>query len=333
MIINVPPKTLKASPLSDTPEVQMGVAGYYKFVLKNRDGSIAQVVDWFPNLITDLGMSRIVNYDGGITSWGAYLAIGSSATTPTFADTVMGAQLGTRTDVTTSTSAVVYDSYMYRRYTHRYIEGNGTGTIREVGYFSASTGGVMFSHALLVDGSGTPTSIVKDADQSLDVYYELRNYPKLSDSTGTFDLSGTAYNYTFRPLNLNPADIFGSANWTVNSIEKCSASFNNYSAYTGGGLGARTANAPTGTFLNPSLFYDTSHAANTYAYAKGSYYTDNQIQCGIDAWHGTITVVTFVTGNCQWQCLYSKVSGGGGIVKTNEDRLRLKIRLTVARHA
>lgn len=310
---------------------EMGVSGWYRFVLRNRDGSIARDTGWFKNVITDIGMSRIVSLTSGV-SWYTYLAIGNGTGSVAVSDTALfGSQLGNRKIASASTDGWgAANAYFYRRYTHRWAEGEGTGTISEVATFDSSTGGQMFSHSLLVDNVGSPTTIVKGADQSLDVYYELRNYPLASDATGTFDLSGTSYNYTFRALSVGATGL--ALNHGVRNREIMGSGSSSIAAYTGGGLGARTDQVPTGSFLNPSLFYDSSHAANSYAYANGSYYTDNQIQIGIDAWHGTITVVRMESGNSNYQCLYDKTVGGGGIVKTDEDRLRLKVRLTIVRH-
>lgn len=325
------PKSEKKILSIDGELPEMGVSGWYRFVLKNRDGSIARDTGWFKNVITNNGMARIVNISSSM-SWYIYLAIGNGSGTPDVTDTAMfGSQLGDRETPTTSTSGWgAANAYYYRRYTHRWVEGEGTGTISEVSTWSSNSGGTMFSHALLVDSGGSPTTIVKGADQSLDVYYELRNYPMASDATGTFDLSGTSYDYTFRALGIGQTG--SNLNHSVNNREIFTGGSSNFVAYTGGTLGARTDTVPTGSVLTPTLSSDGSHLANTGPYANGSYYTDNQLQAGIDAWHGTVTVVRMESGNSQYQCLYDKTVGGGGIVKTDEDRLRLKVRLTVVRH-
>lgn len=308
----------------DGPGPEMGVEGWYRFVLKNRDGSIARDTGWFKNLITNNGMARIVNFDGGSVNWATYMSIGDGSGTPDFTDTALfGSQLGARKLAATSVSGWT-STYFYRRYTHRWPTGEGTGTISEVGYHTAGTAGTMFSHALLVDSGGSPTSIVKGADQSLDVYYELRNYPNMSDASGTIDISGTSYDYVLRPYAFH--NNVGST-WTVNTIERLSVSTVQHYAYTGKGLLAiltEDQNDGGGTSLGLGAFGVT--------YAKGSYYTDNYIEANIDYWNGTIDWVATRAGNTSWQFTLSKTVGGGGLVKTDEERLRLHIRLTAARH-
>lgn len=317
----------------DGPGPEMGVAGYYRLILRNRDGSVARDTGWFKNLITNNGMKRMVNYATTPPNWGAWLAIGDGTGTPAFTDTALsGAQLGNRKVATTSVSGYTA-SYYYRRYLHRWPTGEGTGTIAELGYWTDTIGGTLFSRALLVDGGGSPTTIVKGADQSLDVYYELRVYPKLTDTTGTIDISGVSYDYALRPWAFY--DHVG-AWWTVNATEKIAFSGTYHYAYTNQGLIATNSSTITGS----NLGFGVSVSPVTYSYYSGPlpdyntgpYYSDNYIEANIDDWVGEIDWVRTRGGQGGWQMTLTKTVGGGGLVKTDEERLRLHIRLTMARH-
>lgn len=305
----------------DMPE--MGISAHWRLILRNRDGSIARDTGWFKNVITNVGMSRIVRYDDfpSTVSWLSYLAIGNGTGTPAFTDTALfGSQLGDRQVWTGGTVTGFAASYFYSRTYARWPTGNGTGTISEVAGFSKSTGGEMFNHALLVDSGGSPTTIVKGADQSLDVYLELRNYPNLSDVSGTIDISGTSYDYVIRPYYFTA----GSIHWSANAIEDINSTSTHHWAYTNQGLIATNTQTVTGSSLG--------YATGGVPYAKGSYYTDNYIEANIDNWIGEIDWFRTLFGNTAWQGTLTKTVGGGGLVKTDEERLRLHIRSTVTRH-
>ena len=317
----------------DGPGPEMGVEGWYRFVLKNRDGSVARDTGWFKNLITNVGMTRIVRYDEIGMSWGQYLAIGNGTGTPAFTDTALsGTQLGARKTTEGGSIDGFTATYYWHRRTHRWPTGEGTGTISEVAFFSAATGGEMFSHALLVDSGGSPTSIVKGADQSLDVYYELRNYPNLVDASGTIDVSGVSYDYVLRPFGL--FDWFTNP-WKVNTVEDISTSGNSHYAYNNQGLIAISTITTTGTALGFGATLGLTYEKYTGPlpdYNTGPYYTNNYIEANIDHWIGEIDWVRSYAGNTAWQFTLEKTVGGGGLVKTDEERLRLHIRLTAGRH-
>ena len=301
-----------------------GLAGYYRLVLRYRDGRIVRDTGWFKNVITNSGMVFVRDS----TSWFSFCMLGSGSTTPAITDTNITTPLDGLRKSTSGTTIGYSSTYIYYRYTFSFTEGQSTGNVRELGNFQSSSGGNCFNHSLVLDGGGSPTTIVKGADQILDVYYEIRNYPKLTDTTGTIDISGTSYNYTVRAAQID--DPGGSTvRWKNNSREILNASSTSHVAYTGGDLGA-TTESPTGTSLG-SLSGDSGFA--TSIIGTGSYYNDVQLQVGIDSWNHAsgIRCVQIMTGNCVWQIKYVAVSGGGAIPKTDEDRLRLRFRLAWTR--
>lgn len=93
-----------------------------------------------------------------------------------------------------------YGEYSFIR---RFAANVGTGTVREVGIAWATGGGSLFSRALVVDATGTPTEISKAADEILDVEYIYRVYPPMSDVIGTITISGADYDYVIRPSNVS----------------------------------------------------------------------------------------------------------------------------------
>ena len=65
--------------------------------------------------------------------------------------------------------------------------------------------GSLFSRALILDSEGDPTTITVAADEILDVTYEFRFYPRLTDVTGSVTLTGNiggTYDYVMRAASV-----------------------------------------------------------------------------------------------------------------------------------
>ena len=183
-----------------------GVAGWYKIEAFRVDGHGNEVpgsrrvaADWFPNLITNAGLD-LLGTTGSSPVYG-YCRVGSGNTAPAFTDTALVAQIAVSSTQQADTYGVNRTGtfYGWHRRTTRFIAGAATGTLAEVGV-SAATAGPIFSRALILDGGGSPTTITVLADEVLDVTYELRVYPTLTDATGSVVIAGTTYTWTARAL-------------------------------------------------------------------------------------------------------------------------------------
>jgi hypothetical protein len=78
-----------------------------------------------------------------------------------------------------------------------------------VGYTGASTY-LLFSRALILDGGGSPTTITILSDETLDVTYEFRMYPKETDNTGAVTFTGNiggTYDWIIRPASIATVSI------------------------------------------------------------------------------------------------------------------------------
>jgi hypothetical protein len=184
-----------------------GVAGWYKIEAFRVDakgmevpGSRRIAADWFPNLITNAGLDLLGTT--GLTYVTTYCRVGSGNTAPANTDTALVSQVAASNTVQGAAVTGVNRSgafYSFRRSTIRFTAGTATGTLAEVGV-SATVSGSLFSRALILDGGGSPTTITVLADEVLDVTYELRVYPTLTDATGTVTIAGVTYDWTARPL-------------------------------------------------------------------------------------------------------------------------------------
>lgn len=304
--------------------LQMKIRGFWRLKLRNRDGSVVKDTGWFPNLIVNNGMAMVRDTNG----WNTYCELGSSSQAPAVTDTGVISSLGSRQGGFNTINGYVAggSDYFYQRRTYRFSEGESTGPIREISLNKMSTGNptLTFNRSLVVDETQTVTTINKGADQILDAYYEIRNYPPTGDSTGSIDISGTTYDYTVRPSRVYS----GSGQWGNIAQETISSNASFHFASDNSLVARSSTTLPT----NSVNLFGVSGCTFTVT-GSGDYYNDIQLQCGIDGWiFGTgIRTVILRTGNCEWQIQYAKTTGGGPIDKTNEDRLRLKYRLSWAK--
>jgi hypothetical protein len=198
----IEPKSALASPTR--------MRGFFKLEGVNKySGRRRLLADWFPNLITNVGLNQC--------ALGGYLTacrVGTSGTAPANGDTgMLGFVAGTgnrqSTAVANSGAAEYYTS---RTNVYRFGEGVAAGNIAEIG-IATSTGhgtGVLFSRALVLDGGGSPTTITVLSDEFLDVTYQLRFYPSLTDVVSTIDIAGVTYDYTLRSMDVDNSNQWGS---------------------------------------------------------------------------------------------------------------------------
>jgi hypothetical protein len=252
------------------PELEIActnrMRGRYKLDVVRSDGTIRKSTGWIDNVITNVGLDNIGNH---LSSY-AYCHCGTGSTTPAVTDTGLTTWLASTNNVTASSAAASGTSpYMgYYQATYRFAAGTATGNISEVGIGPNSGNTQMFSHALVLDGGGSPTTITVLSTEALDVTYQIQNFPPLVDVTGgsltLTGATGSPFSTTVRASHAGSA-----GNW--------SAQFPNGGMYYGSGyslnsvyatqtLGAITAN-PAGTG------YSVPSPTNQ-AYTNGNYYQD-----------------------------------------------------------
>ena len=114
-----------------------------------------------------------------------------------------------------------------------------------MGWGNTTTDGFLYSRALIKDGNGDPTTITLLADEFLDVTYELRCYPNLTDVTITgLDLGESTHDVTIRAANVTSGTLWG---FPLGGA----ASFSAYPSSTifNGGIGVITS-SPSGDSAN-----------------------------------------------------------------------------------
>jgi hypothetical protein len=183
------------------------VCGFFRLeaakIVDGKEISRRVLADWFPNLITNGGLDRMATNEDFLS----YCTVGSDNTAPQYTDTSIGTFVQRTYNLhdTQWTTNSVSPYYRWVKYTYRFVEGTATGNLSEVG-IGWSAGGLypLFSHALILDTFSNPTTITVLADETLDVLYEYRVYPKETDNIGSITFTGNiggTYNWIVRLAN------------------------------------------------------------------------------------------------------------------------------------
>lgn len=284
----------------------------------------------FENLILDSGLNRLGT--NGATIDGA--CVGTGTTTPANSQTSLASLLRvtttqqSRTELSGSTTAPYYAECQM---VYRFAAGTAAGNLSEVGLgwdanAGANTMGGLWCRALIKDSEGNPTTITVLADEVLDIVYTLQLHPPASDITGTFNLSGVAYQYTLRPAYA--ATRSGQTCWTAAGGLFGIKAYNSVSvsAYTGG-IGAATT-GPSGT-----AGYNIAIAKQTYVNASNQCVFNITADLNTANLAGGIRSMRFdLSGNC-WQAEFSKVSDGSTIPKNNTNVLSFQFWVSWDRHS
>lgn len=228
--------------------------GEYRLVKQAIDGSVVQDTGWFPNLITDGGLNRM-----GSGTWVGACDIGTGTSTPSFSDTALTNFSARSTAVGSSignTGSPLYIGEM--TYNAVFAFGTLNGNYTEVGMAYLVSGSTynLFSKALILDGSSSPTSITILPTEQLTVYYKIRLVPNLSDVTGTLTIGSTTYDTIIRPASVG--------NWRPSggAIQFApSTSFKKAGNIWYGGSAALGAITGTPSGLSTDIYWS---ASNTY---------------------------------------------------------------------
>ena len=270
----------------------------------------------FENLILDSGLNRLGT--GGVID-GA--CVGTGTTAPENSQTSLASLLrvtSTRQSIAELAGSTTAPYYAELRIVYRFAAGTAAGNLSEVGLgwdvnAWANTVGGLWCRALIKDSQGNPTTITVLSDEVLDIVYTVQLHPPTSDITGTFNLSGEAYQYTLRPAWVNKRTYYNS--WEAGRTTGGIFSFG-VAAFTGG-IGNITE-GPSGT-----AGYNISMTKQTYV--------NNSKQCVFTVaadlntanLAGGIRSMQFdLQGSC-WQAEFSRVSDGAAIPKNNTNVLTI----------
>ena len=170
------------------PKINLQVSGHYKAEAVRHDGSRRELGAWFDNMILNTGLDRL----GAEASW-LECSVGSGTAEALENDTALDA-LEATTDVVLSTvggtDSAGEDPFVWARRVFRFPVGAVTATLSEVG---VGWDGGLFSRALI------PAPVEVLSDEALEMTYEVRAFPTMTDQVATVSISAVDYEFTFRP--------------------------------------------------------------------------------------------------------------------------------------
>lgn len=311
--------------------------GKFKLRVLNLNGKVIRELPEFTNLITNAGLDGIFN---GTPSGFAYIFaacyVGTGNTTPAYTDTTLTTFLAQTNQLGNSpmgswvyvAAAGSVPPYWTSSGVWTFGVGVATGTISEIGigngnFTPPSTGSyTLFSHALIVDGSGNPTTITVLSNEQLQVTYTLELFWNTTTQTGSLSFGGTTYNLSWLPYNIPTT--FGVPSYKISS-----AGGNPYITYLyayNGTLGTPTT-LPTGT--STYINFASAGSVSWATYTVGNYYNDYTmtIPIGYLNLSGGITVLAF-------QSLYHsfQIGWSPAIPKTSSYSLTFVNRFAWARY-
>ena len=263
-------------------EFKSRLQGEYNIHIKRGDGTIEET-GWFKNLILNQGLDRLGETSGVPVI--NYAQVGSGTATPTATDTQLQTYVAGSSYVgaaTSATSSGAPDYYAELTYQFVFAQGTVVATIAEVGVgWDNVAGSNLFSRARILDGSGNPTTLSITSFDQLTVFYRVRIYPPVTDTTGTLTIGSTPYNYTIRAANISG---WASVNALTQSVQFSTVGYANFAdAWEPGvALGPITGSV-TGSYTPNSSGTSTSMAS----YVPGTYYTDGTITWGVTQANGT----------------------------------------------
>lgn len=293
--------------------------GRYKLQVVRADGSVRQEVE-FDNLITNQGLDWVyspptfVVYGGNGRNLMGFCCVGTGTTAPANSDTKLGtfgtfASVYGNTSITSSYIAGSPTSIWQYVTTITFPAGVATGTWSEIGVgpvgppgalnvTTEPSGPYLFSHALIVDGGGSPTTISVLSSEQLVVTYTLQLYITNTDvSYPAFLINTTSTTGTLRPANVSSVQ---------GSMPALGASGQtNFNVYSGA-IGSYTG-FPSGTFV-------TSGLTSVSGYSTGSYFCSLSVTWAtsgalVGTWQSV--VANSMLGNYQFSMSPSVVIGAG----------------------
>lgn len=225
-----------------------------------KDGKVVRETDFFPNMITKIGLNRLGETT---TSWArsnAWCFVGTGNTAPTINDTALVSQLakaqisGTNVTLLTPTAP---DYYSESQCVITFPVGAVVGNVAEMGFSTTSTDTDLCVRELVRDSGGSPTTISVSASESLRVTYHFRKYVPQGDFIGT---TAEGDNYTIRALRaLN--------DWSAQNSFLASSNQGDVTAYSGSLAGIEST-TPLGSIVGSQgsdVLLPQTYVADSYS--------------------------------------------------------------------
>ena len=238
---------------------KLGFAGKYKIVIhKGNENEPTRVVDWFDNVITNIGLDRLGLSGGFSNTQYCLLGTGSTAPSPTDVGLVSKSTAAKGVSAVTSGTATTAPYFSWRRTSYVFNPGEATGNISEMSVGWSTDNVSAFSRCLITE-NGNPITVTVLPTDFVTVYYELRLYPNMNILEGTIALAGVDYDYKSMPFGVT------TGKWNGNLIGY--SEFGTIQSYNArdGGVGTPLVDE---TFTQEDTIWYTSTLS---PYVQGSY--------------------------------------------------------------
>lgn len=317
----------------DPMQARVGLEGWYTLRARRRSGRVTRELRFkadrevgpFHNLITNNGLDRF----GSSSGWLGRCHVGTGTTPPEVTDTQLAnfhASVANNSGSASNGNSGSPDFYSWRTTTWTSALGAlGTVVLTEVGISRQNTNGDLVSRELIRDSNGDPTSFPITDEEQLEVAYEIRVYPPLTDAYFTVDVAGTSRDVVARPLNISTANSTSGTSmngWGVGgamagvSVAQSDLNGTSSSVVYTGALGASDATNPQGS----SLGSNSSHV--NHDYSSSDHYRDSSSTWSINAGNGSGRTV-----RVQWWCARMQFEYDPVIEKVQGQIMRLDFRL------
>lgn len=239
-----------------TIPIDVGAAGWFTIsavkdgrVCRSKTFSDPMEIGPFKNLILNGGMDRLATNTGNQSLVFGNFYVGTGTVPPAATNNQLTTQVGGATTASPVRSAGVAPDYYAKTVFSGIsaIGAFGNVNLTEIGIGGSST--TLFSRALIADSAGNPVSFPINDDEQLQVSYELRIYPPLTDSSHTVNVSGS------RTVTVRAIGVASSAFWGVDGAGVNGPAIGITNPPGGvdwftGGLGSLTATAATGAAVS-----------------------------------------------------------------------------------
>lgn len=298
-------------------ERKIGVKGHFKLEAVNMETGARRFLAEFDNLITNGGMDRLANN----SDWNSWCSVGSGNTAPAFTDSGLVTFIASTNNTSSTSNGNSGSSPWFGQAikTFRFAIGTATGNLSEIGIGWSSVNGSLFSRALILDGSGNPTTITILSTEALDATYTLQLYAPTADVTGTVVVSGVSYAYTLRAASVS------STGWGGGFV------FGDQFGWNGGTVFNGTIGAVTST---PSGSSATLGSPAKQSYTPGSFQIDTIWTMGLTDANvsGGISAAYLIGGQSRGAMGAFQVGFSPAIPKDGTKTLTLTFRQSWARH-
>lgn len=313
---------------------KVGLKGYFiveRFRGDHRFG--IKTGHWeFENLIVNGGLD-LIGAGTELTLCMQWLAVGTGSTVPATGDTSLVAEVSPSTTHRTQGNGSIADvfasgasfTYWSLKRTRLFVEAQANGNLTELGFFTASTAGTMWTRQLFKDSGGTPTTIVKTSADQLRVTYELRIYTP-ADATASEVISGVSYTWLVRASKISSASNWGGTGSNGPLMTLGNVTHMGYADAIETDVLGTSSDGPAGTAT-------TRSSTSLAAYTTGTFYRDSSYiwEPGIANYATGVGSIVFWAGSSGGLAQMFQESFTPKLPKDNTKRLTLVQRLTWGR--